>query len=165
MLTPDLEFNRSLTRDLTLYRYPLLDEEGEGVDLTWYAEVSVHLPRRGDTYPVYEVPAGKVVLLDEFVFWCHAAPHAICGGSIGRVTLDGGYQITINAAAAGGEANHYVPARPIVYFPGEWIAVCPHHLGELSDVPFRLTARFREKPAPPGAVAGRQERLVGGAQP
>jgi len=157
-----LAFNQKLVKDARVYRYPLWDAEGDGVDLTWHVPIdNENIPRRGDCYPVYEVPAGKLVLLDHFVWWPsgECSTDTIAGGSLGRVTLDGGYHITLNAAARCQHAQHVSLARPVPYFAGEWIGVCPHLLGQAEPCAFRITIRFREVPAPAGARAGRIDVL------
>jgi hypothetical protein len=162
MLSESLAFNRKLVKDAVLYRYPLWDADGDGVDMTCYVEIdNEKIPRRGDCYPVYEVPEGKLVLLDQFAWWPsgEASTETIAGGSIGRVTLEGGYHITLNAAARSLHTQHVTLARPVPYFAGEWIGMCPHLEGRLEPCAFRITLRFRECPTPPGAVAGRRESL------
>jgi hypothetical protein len=161
MLNEDIEFNRKLITDWMLYRYRLLDQEGEGIDLTWCVVIdNEQIERKGDNYPVYEVPEGKMVLLDEFV-WCPAwaSPETVVGGSVGRVTLDGRYHITINAGCRSMEVLHVPLKRPIPYFAGEWIGACPHLIGKAERSAFRMTMRFREIPMPKNAKAGKLEGM------
>ena len=162
MLNEDLKFNQKLITDWVLYRYPLFDQEGDGIDLTWCVIIdNERIERRGDSYPVYEVPEGKMALLDEFV-WCPAwaSEETVVGGSVGRVTLEGQYHITINAAAHSMQTFHLSLRRPIPYFAGEWIGACPHLIGKAERSAFRMTMRFREVPMPKNARAGKLEGMA-----
>ena len=69
MLSEELRFNQKLVHHSALYRYPLLQGKGEGIDMTWCVIIdNKAIERKGDNYPVYEVPQGRMVLLDEFVW-------------------------------------------------------------------------------------------------
>lgn len=162
MLTNELVFNKDLINEISVYRYPLMEQEGDGVDLTWCVAIdNDKIERKGDNYPIYEVPSATIVLLDEFVWfpgW--ASPETIVTGSIGRVTTAGQYHITLNAAARSLETFHLSMRRPIPYFSGEWIAACPHLLGKKERTAFRMTMRFRELPEPKNAGRGKFTSLV-----
>jgi hypothetical protein len=162
MLTPDLEFNQKLVVHSTVYRYQLWEQPGDGIDMTWCIILDDEkIPRKGDNFPVYEVPPGKLVLLDEFVFcpaW--ASSKTIIAGSIGRISCSGQYHITLNAGAHSCEINHVSLWRPIAYFGGEWIGVCPHLLGKRERAAFRMTLRFREVPLPKDAAPGKINNIV-----
>jgi len=124
-------------------------------------ELAFNLKLTHHLYPIYEVPEGKMMLLDEFV-WGHSwsSRDTTVGGSVGRVTVDGEYHITINAASRSLETMHVPLRRPIPYFSGEWIAACPHLLGKAERSAFRLTLRLREIAMPDSAHAGRMDELV-----
>ena len=162
MLTKELAFNQGLINEISIYRYPLMEQEGEGVDLTWCVAIdNDKIERKGDNYPIYEVPSGRIVLLDECVWfpgW--ASQETIVNGSIGRVTTTGQYHITLNASARGQETFHLSMRRPISYFRGEWIAACPHLLGKKERTAFRMTMRFRELPEPKNAKRGKFINLI-----
>ena len=70
------------------------------------------------------------------------------GGSLGRVTVDGHYVYVLNCSVSAGEMEIYSPARAVRYLPGEWIAVCFHHMGEPLDLLVRATFRLTEVPGP-----------------
>jgi hypothetical protein len=162
MLSDDLEFNRRLAVHSCLYRYPLWEEDGEGVDMTWCVVLDdEEIERKGDSFPVYEIPEGRLALLDEFVWsMSGGTDETVVGGSVGRVTLDGHYHITINAAARSLETLHLPLKRPIPYFAGEWIGVCTHLLGDAHRSSFRITLRFREYPMPARARPGKMVEPV-----
>ena len=49
MLSDELAFNLKLTQHLALYRYPLWDEDGDGIDMTWCVFIDDDaIERRGD---------------------------------------------------------------------------------------------------------------------
>ena len=162
MLSANLEFNRKLIGEICLYRYPLMEQEGDGVDLTWCVIIDDNkIERKGDDYPIYEVPSGKIVLLDEFV-WCPVSTsvETFVGGSVGRITTEGQYHITLNVVSRSLETPHMSLRRPIPYFSGEWIAACPHLLGKKERSAFRMTMRFRELLAPKNARIGEVMSLI-----
>ena len=162
MLTEELKFNQKLINDISIYRYPLMEQKGDGVELTWCVVIEDgKIERKGDNYPVYEVPSGRIVLLDECV-WCPAwaSKETVVGGSIGRITINGKYHIILNVAACSLETFYLSMRRPIPYFSEEWIAACPHLLGKKERVAFRMTMRFRELPAPKNAKSGKFINLV-----
>ncbi|MDA1280693.1 MAG: hypothetical protein O3B95_11780, partial [Chloroflexi bacterium] len=106
--------------------------------------------RRGDSFPVYEVPHGKMVWLSDWSFNSGGPlDHSVsAGGSLGRITTESAYIYVLNCSVSGGEMEIYSPSRPIRYLPGEWIATCFHHMGDAVDLLVRATFRFIEVPSP-----------------
>jgi hypothetical protein len=97
-------------------------------------------------------------------------PRVSVGGSLGRITRDSRYGYVLNCSVSAGEMEIFSPARPVRYLPGEWIAVCFHHMGDPLDLLVRATFRFTEVPSPENALrteffhwdaAGRDERFHG----
>lgn len=146
MLTEKLKFNRQLIRSYTLYEC-FADDKTIEKELSFHVLLSKNIERKGDSFPVYEVPQNKTIWLSDWSFCIGGSPPSFktfAGGSLGRITRDGNYVYVLNAGTHACNTEIYSPSRPIRYLSGEWIAVCFHHLGELIDISCRATFRFIE---------------------
>ncbi len=149
MLSDSLLFNFHSIRSYTEYQC-VVDEKTVEKELSFHVNLGPSTERRGDSFPVYEVPQDKMVWLSDWSFnggWIVTRQLSM-GGSLGRITTTGEYVYVLNCAVYSGEMQIYSPARPIRYLSGEWIAVCFHHMGLPLDVQVRATFRFTEVPAP-----------------
>ncbi len=149
MLTPNLDFNYRSIRSFTSYGCTLADGTVER-ELSFHVNLGPSTQRRGDVFPVWETPAGRMSLLSN---WSFNGGHVLTrrlaiGGSLGRVTAEGKYVYVLNCAVFSGEMQPWSVARPVRYLPGEWIAVCFHHTGLPLDIQVRGTFRLVEVPAP-----------------
>lgn len=156
MLSEDLEFNLRSIRSYTLYEC-VVNEQMVEKEVSFHVDIGPHTERKGDSYPVYQVPEGKMAWLSDWSFnggWLPTKQLSI-GGSLGRISREGHYVYVLNAAVFSGEMEVYSPSRPIRYLPGEWIAVCFHHMGLPLDVQVRATFRFVEVPAPEAEMVTR----------
>ena len=161
MLSVDYQFNRERIRSYTAYECRV-DEQTVERELSFHAHLSAENPRafpkdldderRGDVYPVIQVPADRMVWLSDWSFnagsWYLLDRAVAIGGSLGRITPEGEYVFVLNCAVRGGEMEMYAPARPIRYLAGEWIAFCFHHIGEPLHCQIRASMRFTEGNAP-----------------
>jgi len=149
MLSEGLLFNLRSIRSYTMYEC-LVDENSLEKEVSFHVNLGPSTERRGDSFPVYEVPSDKMVWLSDWSFnggWLPTQQLSL-GGSLGRITTSGQYVYVLNCAVYSAEMQIYSPARPIRYLPGEWIAVCFHHMGLPLDIQMRATFRFTEVPAP-----------------
>jgi hypothetical protein len=148
-LSEALRFNYHTIRSFTSYAVQV-DEETLEREISFHIDLGPHTERKGDSFPVWRVPAGRMAWLSD---WSFNGGHLVTrelslGGSLGRITTEGHYIFVLNAAVYSGEMAVYSPARPIRYLPGEWLAVCWHHMGIPLDVQVRATFRLVEVPAP-----------------
>lgn len=149
MLNNNLSFNYRLIRSFTEYRCEV-DADTVEKEISFHVAHGPSIARKGDVFPVYEIPAGKMIWLSDWSFNT-GGPLDIAtsiGGSLGRVTQDLQYSYVLNCAVSAGEMKIYSPARPVRYIAGEWLAVCFHHHGAPIDLNVRATFRFSEVPAP-----------------
>jgi len=149
MLPENLLFNYRSIRSFTGYACEV-DENTVEKEISFHVIIGPSVERRGDVFPVYQVPEGKMVWLSDWSFNTGGPLHreTSIGGSLGRITTDGRYVYVLNCAVDMGEMEIFSPSRPIRYIAGEWIAVCLHHHGAPHDVPARATFRFTEVTAP-----------------
>lgn len=149
MLNESLEFNYRSIRSFTSYSCEV-DETTVENEISFHVSLGPSTERRGDCFPVYEVPEGKMVWLSDWSFNSGGPLNEAVsvGGSLGRITRESHYVYVLNCSVLAGEMEIYSPARPIRYLPGEWIAVCFHHMGEPLDLAVRATFRFTEVPSP-----------------
>lgn len=150
MLNDNFLFNYKSIRSFTSYCC-VVDDDTVEKEISFHVDLGPSTERKGDVFPVYETPRGKMVWLSDWSFnggWILTRELAI-GGSLGRITCDNNYIYVLNCAVFSGEMEIYSPARPIRYLPGEWIAVCFHQIGKLMDIQMRATFRFTEVPASP----------------
>jgi hypothetical protein len=119
-------------------------------EISFHVDLGPGTERRGDSFPVWQVPPGRMAWLSDWSFngGDVVTRELSLGGSLGRITTEGQYIFVLNAAVFSGEMTVYSPARPIRYLPGEWLAVCWHHMGAPLDVKVRATFRLVEVPAP-----------------
>ena len=151
MPTDDFESNYRSIRSFTSYAC----EVGEGTlekEISFHVALGPSTERRGDVFPVYEVPDGKMVWLSDWSFNSGGPLNrsVSVGGSLGRITTDPEYIYVLNCSVSAGEMEIYSPARSIRYLSGEWLAVCFHHMGDSLDLDVRATFRFTEIPSPEG---------------
>ena len=166
MLNENLEFNYRSIRSFASYTCKV-DETTLEKEIAFHVDLGPSTERKGDSFPVYEVPDGKMVWLSDWSFNSGGPLNRAVsvGGSLGRITPDSydlpvkeidfrgnqifyGPGIVLNCAISAGETEMYSPARPIRYVSGEWLSVCFHHMGEPLDVGVRATFRFTEVPSP-----------------
>ena len=144
--------NRDVIESLTIYE--CLTEAGEvEKEISFGVTLSDQIEREGDNFPIYRVPANKMVWLSDWSFnvsahGVHYVDHCGAGGSLGRILANGEYVYVLNCAVRSGDMRIFSPARPIRYLADEWISVCFHHLGERVDLACRATFRFTEIDAP-----------------
>jgi len=152
MLSENLQFNYHSIRSFTSYTCEV-DETTVEKEISFHVSLGPSTERRGDCFPVYEVPAGKMAWLSDWSFNSGGPLNRALsvGGSLGRITPDSKYIYVLNCSVSAGEMQIYSPARPIRYLPGEWLAVCLHHMGEPVDIPVRATFRLTEVPSPKGS--------------
>ena len=152
MLDERYLFNQRSIRSMTFYSY-YVDEKTTEREMSFHVALGPSTERRGDIFPVYEIPKGKMAMLSDWSFNGEKPVDGrlVIGGSLGRITRESNYSFVLNAAVDAGEMEIYSPAREIRYLPEEWIAVCFHHLGDPIDIRARATFRFIEVPAPEGS--------------
>ena len=149
MLNENFEFNHRSIRSFTSYACEI-DGDTLEKEISCHVALGPSTERRGDSFPVYEVPDGKMVWLSDWSF-NSGGPldrSVSAGGSLGRITTESEYIYVLNCSVSGGEMEIYSPARPIRYLPGEWISICLHHMGGPVDLLVRATFRFTEVPSP-----------------
>lgn len=149
MLNENLRFNYRSIRSFTRYTCEV-DETTLEKEISFHVALGPSTERRGDCFPVYEVPDGKMAWLSDWSFNSGGPLNrkVSAGGSLGRITTDSQYIYVLNCSVSAGEMEIYSPARPIRYLSGEWIAVCLHHMGDPLDLLVRATFRFTEVPSP-----------------
>jgi hypothetical protein len=152
MLPPNFDYNYRTLRSFTSYACDLGDGRIER-DISFHVDLGPSTERRGDVFPVWETPTGRMSLLSD---WSFNGGHVltrqvVIGGSLGRITAAGQYIYVLNCAVFSGEMQPWSVARPVRYLPGQWIAVCFHHTGLLVDTQVRATFRLVEVPAPEAA--------------
>ncbi len=149
MLDDGLLFNLQSIRSYTAYEC-MVDDNTAEKEVSFHVDLGPSTERWGDRFPVYEVPQDKMVWLSDWSFngGGTITRQLSLGGSLGRITKNSEYIYVLNAAVYSGEIQIYSPARAIRYLPGEWMAVCFHHMGIALDVQMRATFRFTEVPAP-----------------
>ena len=149
MLTDNLEFNYRSIRSFTKYTCEV-DETILEKEISFHVAIGPSTERRGDPFPVYKVPDGKMVWLSDWSFNSGGPLNrsVSIGGSLGRITSGLEYIYVLNCSVSAGEMEIYSPARPIRYLSGEWLAVCFHHMGAPLDLLVRATFRFTEIPSP-----------------
>lgn len=150
MLNSDLEFNYRSIRSFTSYACEV-DQTTLEKEISFHVVLGPLTERRADCFPVYEVPEGKMVWLSDWSFNTGGPVNLAIsvGGSLGRITTTSQYIYVLNCSVSAGEMEIYSPARPIRYLPGEWLAVCWHHMGDPLDLCVRGTFRLIEVPCPP----------------
>jgi hypothetical protein len=149
VLREDYLFNYRTIKSYTNYACTTPDGAVER-EVSFHVDLGPSTERKGDVFPVYQVPTGKMACLSDWSFnggWLLTRELAI-GGSLGRITAQNDYIYVLNCAVYSGEMEVYSPSRPIRYLPGEWIAVCFHQIGKPLDIQMRATFRFTETPAP-----------------
>ena len=149
MLNDNLKFNYRSIRSFTSYTCEV-DETTLEKEVSFHVALGPSTERKGDCFPVYEVPEGTMVWLSDWSFNSGGPLNraASVGGSLGRITTDSQYIYVLNCSVSAGEMEVYSPARAIRYLPGEWLAVCFHHMGAPLDLVVRATFRFAEIPSP-----------------
>ena len=149
MLNENLTFNYRSIRSFTSYACEV-DETTVEKEVSFHVNLGPSTERRGDCFPVYEVPMGKMVWLSDWSFNSGGPLNQALsvGGSLGRITPNSQYIFVLNCSVSAGEMQIYSPARPIRYLAGEWLAVCFHHMGEPLDIAVRATFRFTEVASP-----------------
>ena len=149
MLSEDLLFNYRSIGTYDSYSCQVDDETTEK-EVSFYVDLGPSFERRGDAFPVYQVPKDKMVLLSDWSFNIGpiVCPELSVGGSLGRITNSSVYTYVLNCAVFAGEMKIFSPSRSIRYLPSDWIAACFHQLGKQMDVRARATFRFIEVPAP-----------------
>lgn len=152
MLNDELQFNYRSMRSFTAYTCEV-DETTLEKEISFHVALGPSTERKGDCFPVYEVPAGRMAWLSDWSFNSGGPLNRAVsvGGSLGRITTSSEYMYVLNCSVSAGEMEIYSPARPIRYPPGEWIAVCLHHMGAPLDLAVRATFRFTEVPSPKDA--------------
>lgn len=145
------EFNYKKIDSFTAYAYQV-DENTVEKEVSFAVAVGPSYDRRGNVYPVYRVPEGKMIWVSDWSF--NSGPvvsdKLTIGGCIGRITKDSRFIYVLMSGVYAGDMKVWSPAKPIRYLPGEWIAVCFHVWGELTDTRARATFRFIEVPADKG---------------
>jgi len=149
MLKENFLFNYRSIRSFTSYTCQV-DKTTVEKEISFSVEIGPSTERKGDVFPVYEVPEGSMAWLSDWSFNSGGPLNRAVsvGGSLGRITRESKYIYVLNCSVSAGEMEIYSPARAIRYLPGEWIAVCFHHMGEPLDVAMRATFRFTEVPCP-----------------
>ena len=152
MLSDNLLFNYRSIRSYTCYACEV-DEDTVEKEVSFHVDLGPSTERKGDCFPVCEVPDGKMLWLSDWSFNTGGPLNRALsvGGSLGRITPDSRYIYVLNCSVSAGEMRIFSPARPVRYVPGEWIAVCFHHMGAQLDLPVRATFRFTEVPSPKDA--------------
>ena len=147
MLSADLTFNLNSIKSYSFYSCELPDGCIEQ-ELSFCVPLGPGTERRGDVFPFYRVPENKVIELTDWSFNTGGPENkkTSVGGSIGRIYSGTDYMILLNCAVHAGQMTLFSPARPIRYVPGEWMALCFHHMGDPNDVRARATFRFIESP-------------------
>ena len=145
MLNEGLFFNYRSIRSFTTYACEV-DEDTVEREISFSVIVGPSVERKGDVFPVYRVPPGKMIWLSDWSFNTGGPLNreTSIGGSLGRITADGRYVYVLNCAVDMGEMEIFSPSRSIRYITGEWFAVCFHHHGAPNDVSCRATFRFTE---------------------
>lgn len=153
MLNENLEFNHKSIRSFTEYACHVNDDTLEK-EISFHVIVGPSTQRRGDSFPVYQIPESRMAWLSDWSLNSGGPlnPVVSVGGSLGRITTNSQYTYVLNCSVSGGEMKVFSPARPVRYLPGEWIAVCLHHMGEAVDLLVRATFRFTEIPSPKNAL-------------
>jgi hypothetical protein len=149
MLNENFEFNHRSIRSFTSYTCEV-DGDTLEKEISCHVALGPSTERQGDSFPVYEVPDGKMVWLSDWSF-NSGGPldrSVSAGGSLGRITTESAYIYVLNCSVSDGEMEIFSPARPIRYLPGEWISICLHHMGGPVYLLVRATFRFTEVPSP-----------------
>jgi len=149
MLNENFEFNHRSIRSFTSYTCEV-DGDTLEKEISCHVALGPSTERQGDSFPVYEVPDGKMVWLSDWSF-NSGGPldrSVSAGGSLGRITTESAYIYVLNCSVSDGEMEIFSTARPIRYLPGEWISICLHHMGGPVDLLVRATFRFTEVPSP-----------------
>lgn len=152
MLNDNYLFNYRSIRSFTSYECEVDDNTVEK-EISFHVALGPSTERKGDVFPVYQVPSKKMVWLSDWSFNSGGPLNLAVsvGGSLGRITQKSQYIYVLNCSVSAGEMEIYSPARPIRYLSEEWLAVCFHHMGEPLDLLVRATFRFTEVPSPKDA--------------
>ena len=147
MLNDNLMFNYRSIRSYTRYACEV-DTDTFEKEVSFHVAIGPSTERKGDNFPVYHVPDGKMLWLSDWTFCANGQfnPATHIGGCLGRITPESQYIYVLNCVVSAGETKLFSPARPIRYLPDEWLAVCFHHTGEPLDLLMRATFRFTEVP-------------------
>ena len=149
MLSADHLYNHRTIRSFTSYACDLGDGTVER-ELSFHVDLGPATERRGDVFPVWETPPGRMSLLSD---WSFNGGHVltrqvVIGGSLGRLAAEGHYSYVLNCTVFSGEMQPWTLTRPVRYLPAQWLAVCFHHTGLPLDLSIRATFRLVEVPAP-----------------
>ncbi len=149
MLSDGLLSNFRSIRSFTSYRCEVNPGTVER-EISFHVDLGPATERHGDVFPVYQIPEGRQAWLGDWSFngGGKLSRELSVGGSLGRIVDESHYVYVLNCAVYAGEMKIFSPARAIRYCPGEWIAVCFHHMGAALDIQVRATFRFLEVPAP-----------------
>ena len=149
MLSENLEFNYRSIRSFTSYACQVDDATVER-EISFHVNLGPSHERRGDCFPVHQVPQGRMAWLSDWSFNTGGPLNRAVsvGGSLGRITAESQYIYVLNCSVSAGEMRIFSPSRPIRYLANEWLSVCFHHMGEPLDLPVRATFRFTEVPGP-----------------
>jgi len=149
MLDENLQFNYRSIRSFISYTC-VVDEKTREKEISFHVDLGPSTERKGDCFPVYKVPEGRMVWLSDWSFNSGGPLNrkVSVGGSLGRITAKSQYVYVLNCSVSAGEMEIYSPARPIRYLSREWIAVCFHHMGDPLDLAVRATFRFVEVSGP-----------------
>jgi len=149
MLNDDFLFNYRSIRSYTSYACEV-DADTTEREASFHVALGPSTERRGDVFPVYEIPADRMAWVSDWSFNSGGPLNTALaiGGSLGRITRESQYVFVLNCSVSAGEMKIFSPARAIRYLPGEWISVCFHHMGAPLDTVIRATFRFVETPAP-----------------
>ena len=149
MLNDDFRFNYESIRSMTSYNCDLGDGTIER-ELSFHVDLGPGTERRGDVFPVFEIPEGRMLLVSDWSFNASEplSKNLIIGGSIGRISGNSVYTFSLNCGVFAGEMAIYSPARPIRFLAGEWLAVCFHQKGDPFDLKARATFRATETSMP-----------------
>lgn len=144
-----MDFNYHSIRSYTSYSC-VVQEGTVEKEISFHVDLGPSTERRGDVFPVYEVPDDKMVWLSDWSLNSGGPLNRAVsvGGSLGRVARDSTYIYVLNCSVSAGEMEIYSPARPIRYLGGEWLAVCLHHMGKPLDLQVRATFRLTEVTSP-----------------
>ena len=143
-------FNRKQIQSYTSYESVVNPELTER-EISFHVSIDDKIPRQGDIFPVYRIPAGKMAWLSDWSLNISAKRGLTgkgAGGSLGRITAEGRYVYVLNCAAGTNEMQVYSPSQPVRYLPEQWMAICFHQLSSEGPLACRATFRFTEVPAP-----------------
>jgi hypothetical protein len=150
-LNKSFAFNYQRIDSFTAYAYQADDKTVEKY-LSFAIDIGPSFECKGNVYPAYRVPKGKMVLVQDWSFDSGpvVSQNTTIGGTIGRITANSRFIYGIMCGIYAGQEKGWNPGTPIRYLPGEWIAVCLQQWGEKVDTRARATFKFVEVPASAG---------------